>query len=266
MKDLRIRLLGPVDMRSDFRQISLGTPKQRCLFAALVLHPGRPVPLDVLVDRLWGDSPPGEARKSLYTYVARLRRILWQESAGAIVLNRQAANYSLHIDPQWVDVHHARRLIDQASASAGAGHDDAAVRQLRAALALWTGDPLSGLRSDWAERTRAGLRHEMLAALTKCFASQLRLGRHADVIGELSAAVSEHPLDEALACQLMLSLYRSHRRVEALAVFHRAKAALADRLGLDPGPRLRQLHAEMLRNEASLLVHNGLSLDLQTVR
>src|ERR1700730_13287009 len=104
MIDLEIRVLGPVELWLDFRQVSLGTPKQRCLLAALALQPGRPVPVDVLVDRLWGDELPSEVRNSLYTYVARLRRTLWRESAGALLLTRNATSYSLQIDTRCVDV------------------------------------------------------------------------------------------------------------------------------------------------------------------
>jgi DNA-binding SARP family transcriptional activator len=252
MIDLEVRVLGPVELWLDFRQVSLGTPKQRCLLAALAMTPGRPIPVDVLVDRLWGDETPSEVRNSLYSYVARLRRTLWQESAGAVELTRNATSYSLQIDPRCVDVHHARELVDEATVAVSAGRDAAAVRLHRRALRLWRGEPLCGLRGAWAERTRAGLRQEMLTVLTECFAAELRLGRHASVIGEISAAVSEYPLDEALASQLMLCLYRSHRHADAIAVFHRIKAGLADQLGLDPGPGLRQLYGDFLRNDASL--------------
>lgn len=250
--DLEIRLLGPVEMQTSLREIPLGPPKQRCVFASLVLTPNRPVPLKTLLDRLWGIDPPEAAINNLYTYVARLRRLLRSGSSNRVEVIRNSTSYTLKIDPACVDIHRARALVRQAEAAVEAGQDGMASELYQQALQFWRGEPLCGLSGDWAELARAGLKRERLSALTGYFAAELRLGRHAQVIGELSTAVSEHPLDEALASQLMLCLYRSHRHAEALNVFHWIKAELANQLGIDPGPGLRQLHEELLRNDSSL--------------
>lgn len=252
MSNVEIRLLGPVEFWSDLRKIPAGSPKQRCLLAVLAYTPGYPVSLDGLVERLWGQDPPKGAYHSLYTYIARLRRPLYDASGGDAVIVRTAASYTLQIDPECVDLHQARAEVQQAVAAVAAGQDEMAVRRYRRALQRWRGEPLAGLRGAWTERVRVGFRQERLAALTECFAAQLRLGRHTQVVGEISAAFSDHPLDEALASQLMLSLYRSRRPADALAVFHQTKAELASQLGLDPGPGLVQLYRSILRNDSSL--------------
>jgi DNA-binding SARP family transcriptional activator len=158
----------------------------------------------------------------------------------------------LEIDSSRVDLWHARALVERAAGAVAVGRDDEGARLYRSALSLWRGDPLCGLRGTWAERTRNGLRQERLAALTRCVAVELRLGRHEQLIREISTELAEHPLDEVLAGQLMLCLYRSHRHAEALAVFYRIKRELASHLGLDPGPDLRRRYEEFLRNDASL--------------
>jgi DNA-binding SARP family transcriptional activator len=205
-------------------------------FAALVLRSGRPIPVNSLADQLWGDKKPDEARRSLYTYIARLRRLLRTETQDKIKIVRSASSYTMQVDPLLTDVHLARMLVREAESAAADGRHDDAVRLYRQALRHWRGEPLCGLPGAWAEFTSAGLKRERLSTLINYFAAELRLGRHAQVIGELSSAVAEYPLDEVLASQLMLSLYRSHRRAEALDVYRLIKAELADRLGVDPGP------------------------------
>jgi DNA-binding SARP family transcriptional activator len=252
MAKLKVRLLGPVGLWSDLREIPLGTPKQRCLLAALALAPGRPVSIGALIERLWGQSPPNKTNNSLYTYVARLRGLLKNESAGTVELTRNATSYLLKIDPECVHLHQSRTLLCQAASAVADGRDDAAVSLYLRALRLWRDEPLAGLRGAWADRARAGLMQERLAALSEYFAAELRLGRHVQVIRELSTATSEHPLDETLAGQLMVSLYRSQRRIDALTVFHWVKDELAEQLGLNPGPDLRRLYEELLRNDPAL--------------
>ncbi|MEV7626961.1 AfsR/SARP family transcriptional regulator [Actinoplanes sp. NPDC089786] len=244
--NLEICVLGPVEMWWDGRRVPLGTPKQLTLVAALVLAQGRPVPLGRLIERIWGSEPPRAAHSSLYTYVARLRRLLRTHCPGLAVIARTATSYALEVDPTRVDLHQARLVLAAARLATDNGRDADAVRLYRQALRLWQGEPLCGLRGSWAERTQAGLRQERLTALSGWFGAELRLGRHAEVLGELSAAVGEYPLDEVLAGLLMVSLHRSERHADALATFNRIRADLADQLGVDPGASLRRLHSQLL--------------------
>ncbi|MDT4989222.1 MAG: hypothetical protein QOI74_3316 [Micromonosporaceae bacterium] len=252
MADGRLTILGPVEMWAGFRQVPLGTPKQQCLIAALAITPGRPVALDTLAYRLWGEEKPNEVNNNIRTYVARLRSALRHGFVGGVELIRKADSYVLDIDAQRVDLWRARALTEQAGAAVGAGDDGTAVCLYRRALRMWSPDPLCGLRGTWAERTRTGLGQERLATLTRYFAAELRLGEHERLIGPLFTEVSERPLDESLASQLMLSLYRSHRHADALAVFHRIRSELDTQIGVVPGPGLRRLYTDLLRNDPRL--------------
>lgn len=247
MGDMEITVLGAVEMRAGTRRIDLGTPKQRCLLIALAVNPGRPVTIETIAFRLWGDEPPGDVSNNIYTYVARLRRLLRLECTGVALLACGAESYVLEIQSHCIDLWRARALVDRADVAVSEGRDDEGFRLYRSALRLWRAEPLCGLRGTWVARTRTALKHEQRAVLIRCNAAGLRLGRHEQLIGELSSEVSEHPLDEALASQLMVSLYRSDRRADALAVFHRIKAELDNEIGLDPGPGLRRLYANLLR-------------------
>lgn len=154
-----VRLLGPVELWSAGREVVLGTPQRRCVLAALAITPGKPVTVDGLVDRVWGERLPGDARNVLQTHVSRLRGLLAQAGGEQArrALRRVGDGYVLELPEDQVDLPRARTLAARARAVAGAGAegDQQAARVLREATALRRGTPLAGLRGDWAEIGRA---------------------------------------------------------------------------------------------------------------
>jgi DNA-binding SARP family transcriptional activator len=175
----------------------------------------------------------------LRTYLSRLRSTL---PAAGCEITRRSGGYVLQVEDDAVDVHRFRRL----AAEAHDADDDAAAALFADALGLWRGDPVAGLDSPWAARTREALHAEKLAAELDFYDVQLRRGEHASVLGELAARTEEHPLDERLAHQLLLALYRSGRQAEALERYQRLRLCLADELGADRSPALQLLHQQML--------------------
>lgn len=154
---MEIRLLGPVGLWRGDREIPLAGPQQRCVLAVLSMSPGRPVPLEILVDRLWGDRPLRQARHSVYTHVSAVRRVLdrLRDDHTDATLRRLDGGYALQIDPDWVDLHRARGLAQKVRTLGGGPDSDwQAVKLLREACSLWRGVPLLGLAPDWATRTR----------------------------------------------------------------------------------------------------------------
>jgi DNA-binding SARP family transcriptional activator len=245
-----VRLLGPVELWGERGRLALGTPRQRCVLALLAMTPGQPVALETLVDRVWGDQAPRNARDVLYSHVSRLRGPLRQVGGDLV---RRDGGYVLEVDSDRVDLHRARRLAADARAATGtpAGERRAA-KLLGEARGLWRGTPLAGLPGDWAARVRSGLDQERLATLTEWFEVELRRGEHASVIGPLSAAQAEYPLAEPLAGQLMLALYRIGRQADALEVYPRLRRRLVDEIGDEPAGWLRELHGRILRRDAGL--------------
>jgi DNA-binding SARP family transcriptional activator len=154
-----VRLLGAVELGGPDGHVDLGSPQQRCVFAVLAMTPRQTVSVDALVDRVWGEHIPRNVRTVLYTYVSRLRGLLRQASGGngQAVLRRRDGGYALEVDPEQVDLHRARKL---ATAARAAGHTPAGAQRAAGLLAqaceLWSGSPLAGVASDWAERVRAG--------------------------------------------------------------------------------------------------------------
>ncbi len=240
------RLLGDVEVRIDDRLVDVGHTRQRCVLVALVLDANRPVPADALLDRVWADRLPQRARGALASYLSRLRRVL----APAVTIRHQPGGYRLAADPMTVDVHRFHHLVADARAAEESG---LAESTLSRALELWRGEAWAGLDTPWLCRVRTGLEAERLSAELDYTDLALDAGRHAELLGRLAALAEASPLDERLAGQYLLALYRSGRQAEALHRYDRIRRRLVEELGTDPGVRLRQLHRRMLRADPALL-------------
>lgn len=251
MTTVTFGLLGPVEARVDGRAVPLGYAKQRCVLALLMCEVGRVVPVDRVIDRVWGQETPDSARNLLYGYVARLRAAL--AAAGlpdrGALLRRHPGGYTLDVDPDAVDLFRFRRLVREARAAAA---PMTAMALLDRALALWRGPALSCIDNPWAERMRVTLEGERVSAwLARCDA-QLQLGMHDDLVSDSAEMLTEHPLHEGVATRLMLALYRSGRIAEALHCFTQVRQRLVRELGTEPGRELRNLHQLILRRDAAL--------------
>ncbi|WP_165521871.1 AfsR/SARP family transcriptional regulator [Micromonospora zingiberis] len=236
-------LLGQVRVCHSHVEVDLGPPKRRAVFAALAADPAVPVPVSVLVRRVWDDEPPAAARDALYVHVMHLRRALAGEDAPRLVRARDG--YQLDIDPDAVDLHRFIRIIDAAAAL----HDDPSrqAAQLRAALDLWRGAPFAGLPGAWFDRIREDLRRQHLSAIVTWAGCELRLGEHRRVLAEVPRLAAEQPLVEPLVAVTMRALCRAGRTAEALESYANTRALLAERLGVEPGSELRELHLAILR-------------------
>lgn len=245
-----VRLLGPMEVSSAGRIISIGAPKHRILLAALALDAGRAVPADQLVAHLWGSAASPTARATLYSYVARLRRTL-ADATGADLVSTCADGYRIGIAEQAVDVF---RFDDLARRAVAAERDPVeAASLLSAGLALWRGDVLADVPSDLLRAKYApALVERRLTAIELRVDADLRLGRHRDVIGELRELTVAHPLRERFWAQRMLALYRAGRQAEALDCYRDVRRTLADELGVDPGEELLATHHAVLTSDAAL--------------
>ncbi|KOV68410.1 BTAD domain-containing putative transcriptional regulator [Streptomyces sp. MMG1121] len=225
---------------------AIGSPKVRALLAALLLEAGRVVPVESLKDALWGGAPPVSAQASLHNHVTRLRRLLDDPER----LRAVPPGYVLRVDHGELDMH----VFDARVAEARAAHAwrdwAGVVRACTAGLALWRGAPLSGLPVDLGGYALVQrLEEARLLLLEWRYDAELSLGgaRLAALVPELAALVAEYPLREAYHRQLMLALYRTGRQAEALAVHRDLRARLIEELGVEPGPAVREAHAEVLR-------------------
>ncbi|MFC4631347.1 tetratricopeptide repeat protein [Promicromonospora alba] len=245
---MRFQLLGHVSARSEHGPVPLGTARQRAVLAALLIEPGVPLSSDQLVERVWGTTAPRSARQTLHSYISRLRSVLGD--AGGPAPTRRSGGYVLDVDAAAVDLHRFRALVTQARSADG----DTAGSLWQDAMALWRGAPFAGLDSDWLHCLAVTLAAERQAARLDYYDLLLRRGEHARLLPEVTADAEAHSLDERLAGQLMVALYRCGRQSDALAHFRLVQERLADELGSDPGSALRDLHQRILRHDPELAV------------
>ncbi|MEU3256134.1 BTAD domain-containing putative transcriptional regulator [Streptomyces sp. NPDC006997] len=245
---LRFSVLGPVRARRGDETLATGSPQQRALLAALLLREGRTATAAELIDALWGEEPPSQALAALRTYASRLRKVL---DAGVLV--SESGGYAVRGLPRGaLDLAEARDLAAEAEKARAAGDLCHARDLLGRALARWDGEALAGVPGPYAEAQRVRLEEWRLQLLETRLDMDLEQGCHAEAVSELTALTAAHPLRERLRELLMLALYRSGRQAEALAVYADTRRLLADELGVDPRPGLRDLQQRILQADPGL--------------
>jgi DNA-binding SARP family transcriptional activator len=244
LPSVELGVLGPLQVRQDGATVTIPGTKPRAILTMLGLHNGSVVSADILIALLWGDDPPRTAAKALQTHISSLRRAL-----GDGVVVTEGTGWTLQ-GPQ-VDATRYKSAAKMGRDAAAAGDTSHAVARFEQALALWRGIPeLPEGRRGTSEKTRW---IEGYAALVEDRADALlATGRAAELVGELEGAVADAPLRERRWGQLMLALYRAGRQGEALGAYQRARALLAEELGVDPGPDLRRLEAAIVAQDSAL--------------
>ncbi|MEU6908121.1 BTAD domain-containing putative transcriptional regulator [Streptomyces coeruleorubidus] len=241
MVPVRYRILGTTQaLRTDGTVVPVGGARLRALLTVLALRAGRTVPVGLLVDEVWGGEPPADAPGALQALVGRLRRAL-----GADAVASDEGGYRLTAAPDDVDLHRFERLSGEGLRALADGDPAKAAVVLDDALALWRGPALADLPDRAAEAARRDTRR--LDVLRARHSAALALGQAEQSLPELTALCDSHPLDEPLQTLRLRALRDAGRTAEALDAYEDVRRLLADRLGADPGPELRSLHAELLK-------------------
>src|SRR5437764_4678653 len=241
---VEFRILGPLEVVEGGETLQLGGPKQRALLAMLLLHAGEAVSTDRLIEALWSGTAPRTAATAVQNFVSELRKLFGSER-----LETKPPGYVLRLEEGELDADRLQRLVAQAKTASAAE----AVELLTAAEALWRGAALADFTYEsFAQTAIARLEELRLITREDRLDAELALGRHTELLGELEALVTEHPLRERCRAQLMIALYRSGRQADALHAYQEGRRILAAELGLDPGPALQQLHRQILRQERTL--------------
>lgn len=250
-------VLGPVEARAGVQVLDTGHARRRAVLAVLLLDLGRVVPMEALIDRVWGENPPASVRNTLYGYVARLRSVIVREPDPQVTLSRRPGGYLLHAEAEQLDLYRFRRLAAEAASGADGKREAGLLRQ---ALGLWRGPALAGVRSPWLDAMRDTLETDRLAALDALNEIRLRQGEHVALVGQLTEQAAARPGDERLIAQLMLALYRSGRQADALHWYERTRRYLASEVGVHPGSSLRALHQQILSADPALAAAGGASV------
>jgi DNA-binding SARP family transcriptional activator len=244
-------VLGPLLMTSYGVRVPVGAPKQRAVLAMLLINRNRPVSVESLINAVWGEDPVPAARTSIQAHVSNLRRLL--RTAGVDpyqVLASAPPGYQLSVADADCDLGRFNAARAAGNQAAAAGRFEEASNHLSLALAEWRGPVLDDLRDfAFVDAFATALTEEKVAAHTARAEAEIVCGRAGAVIGELEVLTAEHPYREPLWAQLITAYYVAERQSDALGAYRRLKTALAEGLGIDPGPTVSALHERILRQE-----------------
>ncbi|MFI5931963.1 BTAD domain-containing putative transcriptional regulator [Actinoplanes sp. NPDC051494] len=251
---MRIAILGPLAATHHGRPVAPTAAKPRTVLGLLAAYANDVVPVETLIAELWPDAPPRNARTTTQTYILGLRKLIHAaaEAVGAVpdakqVLVTTPVGYLLRVPPSSVDAGHLERLANVGHRARERQDHQGAARAFAEALSWWRGPAFMDVQAGRKLRVYAQRLTEIRLNVLDCrIEADLRLGRHHELLGELSTVTAQHPTHEGLVAHLMLALYRSGRRCEALDAYQRLRAALVAEQGLEPAPALGRLHRSML--------------------
>lgn len=250
---MKFRLLGALEIVHGETSLKLGGIREHTLIAALLLRANEPVGVSYLVESVW-DRPLASPATNLRSYVSRVRHRLATLPDGNDRLLTRNGGYLLVVHPGELDVHSFENTISIGDRALADDDLRTAVTAYRKALDLWRGEPLEEGQPGPALLPELARLNESHLRVTEHYnEARIRLGEHAAAADDLQRLVARHPLREELWTHLMIALYRSGRRAQALDTYTRARTRLGDELGIEPGPRLRRLHAAILRDDPNLL-------------
>lgn len=248
---MEYRILGPLEVVVGAQRLDLGAPRQQVVLACLLLEANRLVTIGRLTDAIYGDDLPTTSRAQVQICVSALRRLFTAHGSPDVIATH-SQGYTLRVVDGQLDSQSFESLLSQARGAREGRRLEEAVGHYRDALSLWRGSALDGQESRLVQAAVGRLTERRITASEDCIELELELGRHHELVGELSELVEEHPLRERLRGQLMLALYRSGRQAEALTVYRRARQTMIEELGIEPNESLQQLEHAILSSDESL--------------
>ncbi|QKW05002.1 AfsR/SARP family transcriptional regulator [Streptomyces sp. NA04227] len=256
---MHIKVLGALNAEVNGTSIVPTASKPRQVLALLALHCGQIVPVSTLMEEIWGTDLPPSSLTTLQTYILQLRRMLRTAmgpetpNAAKDVLATRYGGYLLQRPAETVDVYRFEHLAGQGQRAFENGEDTHAATLLHDALDLWEGPALVDVRTGPVLQIEVmRLEQCRLIARERRIDAELRLGRHVELIAELSDLIARHPQHEGLHSQAMVALYRSGRQASALSLYRRLRQRLIDELGVEPSPQLQRMHQAMLNVDPRL--------------
>lgn len=237
-------ILGSLEVKSPEERIQITAPKQRAVLAALLLGANSEVPIDQLIRFVWDNRPPATAQTTLQSYIYRLRQLL--RPLPGVGLKTDIDSYMLDVGHTDTDLWFFRGQVEDARKKAQLGQLSESVSSLRSALAVWRGNSLSGIPGETVQQEARVLDGERIAAYEELFSTEIFLGNTRQIIPELHRVVSAYQFHEVFRAQLMLALYASGRQAEALQNYALIRRRLRDKLGIEPGQDLQELHRSIL--------------------
>ncbi|BCK72929.1 hypothetical protein Srufu_068820 [Streptomyces libani subsp. rufus] len=253
---MEIEVLGHVSLAAAGKRVAPSATKTKQVLTLLLVNSNRLVTIPTLIEELWDDRPPATALSTLQTYVFQLRRLLAHllpEASPKEILTTTPNGYTFRVKPGELDLHRYEELMTDGRRAFSAGNNVEVVEKLRAAEELFQGPALADVRPGrHLEAEIVRLEEARLTVLETRLEAELALGRHHEVLSQLSGLASQHPQHESFHRQLMLALYRCGRRPHALNVYNQLRQELVAELGLEPSDELQQLQQAILSADPRL--------------
>ena len=250
---LAVGVLGPFEVSVDGRPVSLTASRLRAVLAVLAMSAGEIVSVDRLATAVWAADLPDHVRRSVQTYLTRLRGAL-----GAGLIGTKRGGYVLYVKPDQVDALRFCRLLEVAGAASDVADERAVLAE---ALGLWRGRPFEDVSSQWLEEAEAPpLLERYLTAWERRLDLDIGAGRHDELVAELGELTALYPLRESMWARLLIVLDRCGRQAEALARYETVRRRIADELGAFPGPELQRIHADLLSGRSPGLDRDGMAM------
>ena len=244
-------ILGALEASEGDRRLDLGGIRQQIVLAVLLLDVNRVVTIGRLMEAIYGDDPPTTARAQVQICISSLRR-LFTASGSPDIISTQSLGYAIRVAADQIDAQRFESLVQRARSAREARNVNEAIKHYRDALSLWRGPALDGIDSRLVQSAGSRLTENRITANEDCVQLELDLGRHHELVGELTELTEEYPLRERLRGLLMTALYRSGRQAEALQVYRNARRTMIEELGIEPNERLQQLEHAILTSDESL--------------
>lgn len=248
---MKFRILGPLEVMTGSERLELGGTRQQIVMATLLLSANRVVTTDRLLTAIYGEDLPPTSRSQAQISISSLRRLFASHSCEKIITTHEYG-YVIQVESGRLDAQQFEDLVAAAREARDANHLDQAVACYRDAIRLWRGPALDGMESQLVRAAASRLDEQRIAANEDRVNLELELGRHRELVGELTELVEEYPLREELRGQLMLALYRCNRTAEGLEVYRKARRTMIDELGIEPGERLQHLERAILTCDPAL--------------
>jgi DNA-binding SARP family transcriptional activator len=249
---MRISILGPLEVVGPQGPVTFTARRQQIVLAVMLWNANRVVPMEVLIDALWGQEPPATARSQVHISVSGIRKRLARGGLHEL-LSTCPPGYRTRVRDGELDLHEFDQHVTTARAQMLAGRAEEAAESFTLALRLWRGEPFAGVRGERVSAIAAQLADKRVSVFEELTEVRLRLGRGVPMIGDLTTLVAEHPYRELLRAQLMTALCQAGRQVEALREYRHMRALFDRELGLEPSPRLRLLEQEILTGAQPVL-------------
>ena len=244
-------ILGPLEVVDGAERLELGGARQQIVVATLLLSANRVVTMGRLLEAIYGDDLPPTSRSQAHISISSLRRLFASHGHDGVIATRDHG-YVIGVESGQLDAQRFEELDAAAQAARDDGNLDLAIAKYRDALRLWRGPALDGMDSELVRAAASRLDEQRVATLEDRLDLELQLGRHHELVGELTELNAEFPLRERLRSQLMLALYRCGRTPEALQVYRQARRTMISELGIEPGERLRQLEHAILTSDPGI--------------